>query len=133
MDDRLKLTIQVSGPDMDDIDVGNARRSLRSMLLTIDVDDVRPVTQETLPEGAKPGEAFVAGALLVAVAPNVVGRLVDAVLEWRFRQRLQVEVEIGGVKLDFAITGKKRDAIVAMLIDRVKRDAERATESTPGT
>jgi hypothetical protein len=118
MDEIVGLVVQVGGDDVDEVDAADLSRALREELLSLDVESVRPVAAGDVPPGAKSGGAIEVGAMLLSLAPAIVGRAVDVVLSWLRRQPIDVEVEIGGYKLRGTVTRQQRDAIVAAFLQQ---------------
>jgi hypothetical protein len=86
------------------------------------VDDVQPALSGSAPEGAIAVEAVVTGALLVAVAPALIGGVVDVVASWLRRQPADIEVEIGGRRFKGQVTGPQRDELVAAFLHEIPVD-----------
>jgi hypothetical protein len=132
MSDRVELVVRVVGdgvgrgaqegsvPTLDDSELAAMAGSLRAGLLTLDVEDVRPAAAGPAPVGAKAAEMVVAGALLVSMAPPLIGGVVDVVASWLRRQVVDVEVEIAGHRLKGPVTSQQRDALVAAFLDRTE-------------
>ncbi|HET8683046.1 MAG TPA: hypothetical protein VFM54_14435 [Micromonosporaceae bacterium] len=106
---------------MSDAESAELSRNLRMELLTLDVDQVRPVDGGAPPAGAKAGEAVAFGSLLVSMAPTLLEPFIDVVVSWLRRQHVEVEVEIGGQRLKGSVTRKQRDQLVTAFLDHAKR------------
>jgi hypothetical protein len=96
--------------------------NLREALLDADVDDVRQGTAGSAPTGAKSGEVLAVGALVVTLAPTVVGSLMAMVSSWLSRQPSDVEVEIDGQRFRGAVTRSQREDLVAAYLRRLDRE-----------
>jgi hypothetical protein len=138
MGDRIELVLRILGTTEgsngeqgpDDTELAAMTRNLRAGLLTLDVDDVRPAPGGPAPAGAKAAETVLTGALLVALAPPLIGGVIDVVASWLKRQVIDVEVDIGGHRLKGTVTGQQRDALVAAFLDRTRPD-QVAAEPSP--
>jgi hypothetical protein len=115
------LVLRVGGADVDDFELTEMAAGLRRDLLALDVDDVRPLADGRLPEGAKSGTAITLGALVVSTSPAVVGGVIAIVSSWLSRQPKHIEVEIEGQKLSGAVTAAQRDAIVQAYLAKAGR------------
>jgi hypothetical protein len=114
-----QLRIVVSSDALDDDARAGLARNLRSDLLNVDVEDVRPDVSGPPPTSAKSGEAIAVGALIVSLAPSLVPTVVDIVASWLKRQPSDIEVEVDGQRLTGRVTPRQRDAIVAAYLSRI--------------
>jgi hypothetical protein len=64
------------------------------------------------------------GALLVTVAPVLIGGVVDVVVSWLRRQPDTVEVVISGQQFRGRVTRDQRDALVAAVINETAGGAD---------
>ncbi|MFW5473995.1 effector-associated constant component EACC1 [Knoellia sp. CPCC 206450] len=115
---RIDVLVQVQ-PDGDEEtdELLDLTDGLREELLTLDVDDVRPVEASEAPDGAK-GLAAVAGWLAVQLASaDVLRAAVDALRGWATQRRRDVEVTIGGdtLKLSRVSAGEQERIIDAWI------------------
>ncbi len=55
---------------------------LRHELMELNIESVELDKSGKLPEDAKPGDPFTLGALVIAVAPEMVKELIKLVLDW---------------------------------------------------
>jgi hypothetical protein len=119
MNDRIDLVVHVGGVDINDEESAELSRHLSAELLSVDIDEIRPVDAGAPPPGAKAGAAVAIGSVLVSLAPAMVERVIDVVASWLRRQSVDVEIEIGGQKLKGSVTRAQRDALVVAFLDRV--------------
>jgi hypothetical protein len=108
------LTVQV--PPTEGEDAGEllaVASRLREELLTLDVDDVRPVEAGTTPDGAK-GVAALTGWLAVQLGSAEGLRAVVALVRgWAGRRQREVEVTIGGDTLRISgVSTEEQEKIV---------------------
>lgn len=93
------LVLQVcSALDDDAGDLTQLTGWLRSELLGLDVQDVRPLSGRAAPSGTK-GAAAVAGWLSVQLGPAALRTVLARVADWASRSDRTVEVSYGGDKL----------------------------------
>ena len=92
--DALVVQIQPS-PDGDDEELSELARRLRTQLLELDVESVRPVADTSEREGAKGLETII-GWLAVRVGKEGLRAVVAAVVSWATRTGHNVEVSYGG-------------------------------------
>jgi hypothetical protein len=128
----LDLVVHVGGSDVDDGEAADLARALRAELLTLDVENVEPLAGGAPPPGVKAGEAITIGALLLSLAPAVIGQAIDAALSWLRRQPADIEVDIGGHKLRANVTRAQRDAIVAAFLDQARPGVIDGRAGAPG-
>jgi hypothetical protein len=117
----ISLMLRVSGVELDGAQIAGITRNLRGELLVLDVDDVRSASAGPAPAGAKGAEAIAAGALLVSMAPQLVGAVVDVITSWLRRQPIDIEIEIEGQRLRGSVTRAQRDAIVTAYLRRMEK------------
>jgi hypothetical protein len=124
MDPLREVVIRVHGPGFADIEIADLSRDLREALFALDIEDARPAPAPPPPAGAKAGDAFALGTLLVSLAPILIAGIVDVVASWLRRQPDTLEVDIGDVHLKGRVTADERAALVAALVHRVSGPAE---------
>jgi hypothetical protein len=122
MVDPLRIRLDVAA-DADAETLARITTGLRAELLELDVDTVERRSAGPPPEGSKAGEAFAAGALLVAVAPSIVDGVMAVLSSWLSRQPADVTVEIDGQRFAGTVTRAQRDALVAAYLGRVAGQA----------
>ncbi len=123
MGNEVKFQLRISASGSDDAELMELSRSLRSALLTLDIDDARPLDSGQIEPGAKAGQSFAFGALVVTAAPLLVGGVVDVVVSWLKRQTIEIEIDIGDQRLKSSVTRQQRDALVAAFLDQARSDA----------
>jgi hypothetical protein len=116
------IGVRVFSPDADVEDVHELAHNLRDALLDADVNDVRQGMAGAVPAGAKSGEAFAVGALVVTLAPTVVESLMTVISSWLSRQSSDIEVEVDGHRLQGQVTRSQRDELVAAYLRRLDRE-----------
>jgi hypothetical protein len=81
---KLELSVQGEpGADADQVD--RETRQLRAELRELDLGSVELGTAEA-PSGAKAGEGFVLGNLLMEVLPNAISPLIEFLRSWALRR-----------------------------------------------
>ena len=126
MADELTLLVLVHGADLHDGERAEITRQLYALVRDrSDASDVRMVSAGAPPSGAKAGEAFELGKLMVTVAPVVLAGVVDVLTSWlRRRPEPILDVTIGGHRLSGAVTAEQREAIVAALVKAVSSEGQ---------
>ena len=95
MDDGVELVVRVTSAEDEREEVAGLARRLRAELLDLDVESIEPLSEETVPEGAK-GLSGLAGALAVRLGVVALGKVVARVRDWASRNDRTVEVTIDG-------------------------------------
>lgn len=116
-EDTLVLRLELEGEDEDETAADAAR--LRRRLLELDVVDVKRAPAEAAP-GAKAGPATELGALLVTLAPTVIGAVMGEVRAWLARRgdrSVILTLEGRSITIKGGVTDEER----ARLIDEFVR------------
>jgi hypothetical protein len=109
---KLELSVEgESGADADQID--REARQLRVELRELDLGSVEMGTAET-PSGAKAGEGFALGSLLMEVLPNAISPLIDFLRSWALRRKGRI-VKVKIVSGDKSIETEFDPATVSTL------------------
>jgi hypothetical protein len=121
MTDRTRLRIAVTGTD--DEDAEEATIALGEVLAELPIDSMERPAGEAAPPGTRAGEAFDAGAIVVALAssPEVIGAVLAGIRQWlsdRRRGRIQVTVGSEVLILDNP-SPEQQDKIVDAFVERV--------------
>jgi hypothetical protein len=120
-DGAVSARVQVGGPaDADADEIDRLAHSLREELLQTDLEDVRPVSIGSAPEGSKAGEVVQLGVLLVAVAPTALQAVVDAIRRWRERQHgASVTITLDGDSIELGrATPEQQDELMHAFLTR---------------
>jgi hypothetical protein len=117
----MRVALGLQGDDLDDDLRAAFASDVRDLLLSVDgVDDVRFATGNEVPSGAKAGEVFQWGSLLVSFASAASFRvLVDALASWLHRQPQDLTIEIDGAKLSGQVSAKERQDLVNVFTSRI--------------
>jgi uncharacterized protein YajQ (UPF0234 family) len=111
----------VTDQDHDRDEVTTLTKRLRSALLTLDVADVQPVSDDDAPEGAKSG-AGIASALGIRLAAAGLAAIVRKIRDWARQSRCSVEVTIDGDTVKITGASKdQQDALVNVWLARHAR------------
>ena len=86
-DNPIELVLQIDpGPDSDPGELDELTRQLLSELRDLSaVEDARLATGGPAPAGAKSADVVTAGAIIVAVLPPLVSKLIDFIQAWSLR------------------------------------------------
>lgn len=95
--------------------------------MTLDVDDVRSLTETEAPDGAK-GIGMITGWLAVHLpTPDGFRAIVDALRDFAGRNRRTVEIAIGGDSLKVSgVSTTQQDLLIAAWLDRRRIAADGA-------
>jgi hypothetical protein len=115
----VTVGIRVVCPGLDAEGLAELASNLHEAVSATDVDRTRLGIGGPAPAGAKSGEILAVGALVVTLAPTVVGGLIAVVSSWLSRQPSDVEVEIDGHRLRGRMTRSQRDELVAAYLRRL--------------
>ena len=125
----IEVVLQLDpGEDADDEERAELTQRLRADLDDLELDSVRVGRQDDPPMGAKSGEAFAWGALVVGVVSSgALTALINAVNAWIGRQRSgSVSVKIDGDEL--VLTGASSEDQCRVIDDWLARRADRAAQ-----
>jgi hypothetical protein len=119
--ERERVLIRVGGgPRDDDLEVSALADQVRRQLLELDVDRVDLVRRDELPAGAKAGEAFEIGTMVVTFGPTVLAAVIDTLKGWlRSNRDRSVELKRGdkSIKLSHASPEDTKRLVDAFLSD----------------
>lgn len=95
---------------------------LRRELLELDIDSAEHDTSGSIPEGAKAGDAFTLGTLILTMAASggVLTALINTVQTWLTRTEARgVSLEINGDKLEIkGISSEEQNRLVNLWLAR---------------
>ena len=98
-EDTITLTLYVDGhDDIDDNILRQLTGHLRSELEDLNVESVIDVRDQELPPGAKGIDPFTVGALIVAVLPSFLPKVLEFVQAWTLRgegQSVKIKAQSG--------------------------------------
>jgi len=115
-----ELTLHVQPNSDEDVEeLTKVTTRLRAELLELDVDEVTPVAELTIPNNVK-GIGRLAGALIVHLGTlNGLRSMVNAVLDWASRTNRTIEVSIGGDVLKLTgVTSQQQEKVIDSWISR---------------
>jgi len=119
---RLELSVQGElGADADQVD--REARQLMAELRELDLGPVELGTVEA-PSGAKAGEGFVLGSLLMAVLPNAISPLIEFLRSWALRRngrtvKVKTVFEDRSVEMEFdpaTVSPAEMNSLVSSII-----------------
>ena len=118
----LDLRIDL-GKDAEPDELDRLTRQLRRELQELEIELAELSTTGPAPEGAKSGEAVTLGALLVAVLPVALPKVVEFLQAWTLRgtnRTLKIKAQVGDRSLDVECApGTMSRRELKALIDRV--------------
>jgi hypothetical protein len=109
-----------AAPNSDERELDELTMRLRQRLLELDVQRVDRVRSDDVPEGAKPVDAIIIGALGITLGPQAVKAVVGLVQAWlRSRPVRRIKITIGKDSIDLTDpTTPERQELVQAFIDR---------------
>jgi hypothetical protein len=109
-------------PEADDEELAELARRLRTELLDLDVEAVKPMTAGETPEGAKGVELLAIGGMVVkfVLRQEVLTTIVDGVRGWLRRQSARsVKITLDGDSLEITgATSAEQDRLVELWVAR---------------
>jgi hypothetical protein len=114
-----------AGPGHDAEELFELTQGLRSELLELDLDAVRPTTDGEAPDGAKGAELLAFGGLAIqfALKSSVLRSVVDATVAWLGRRQARsVKLTLDGDTLE--VTGVSSDEQSRLVDQWVARHAD---------
>lgn len=122
MSDPVAVRVAVTSSDLDDEQLDDSTRRLRSELLDLDVEHVTPAVGASAPTGTRSVDAATVGQLIVGIGPSLVAlrQLLETLRGWRSDQRnVEISVQIGADRLELAeASADSERALVDAFIDR---------------
>lgn len=123
---RLELSVQGDpGADADQVD--REARQLRAELRELDLGPVELRAAEA-PSGAKAGEGFALGSLLMEVLPNAITPLVDFLRSWALRRngrtvKVKTVFEDRSVEMEFdpaTVSPEEMKSLVSSILKKLE-------------
>ncbi|WP_369265210.1 hypothetical protein [Streptomyces sp. R35] len=133
----LSLVLR-GGADSDREELESYTLELRERVLELEVDGVVLERSGVAPEGAKPGEVFALGALVVTVAPfamRSVVRLLESWIEHRPVRTVNITVGEDSLEVEAVSSADQRrliDAFIARHASAPEPAAGAASQAPPG-
>jgi len=98
------IQVQIKTDDGDPDEIDQLTRQLLRELRYEDVESAELLRDDSLPPGAKSVEAVTLGAIMMAVFPKAVPRIIELLKTWVERgagRRVTLKGEIGGKNIEF--------------------------------
>lgn len=99
-----KLLLQVKTEDGDPDEIDQLTRQLLMEIRDEDVESADLVREDSIPEGAKSMEAVTLGAIVMAVLPKAIPKLIELVQAWIERgtgRRVVFKGQVNGEDVEF--------------------------------
>ena len=103
-EDALKLELEISAEDTTEADVDRMTRNLLAELRETDVESVELVTSGSAPSGAKSADPVTTGAIVLAVLPTFLPKIVELVQAWALRghgRTVKFKGKVSGQTVEF--------------------------------
>jgi hypothetical protein len=102
--DLIELEIEVSAQDIAEEDLDKLTRQLLGELHESDIESAELAKNDAAPQGTKSIDPVTVGSIVVAVAPTVLPKLVEAVQAWVMRGQgriVKFKGKVGGEMIEF--------------------------------
>ncbi len=116
--DISNFTLQIIDATATGDDLDNLARQLMLELKEIEVESVDLVSEGNAPAGTKSVEAITMGAIVLAVLPTFLPKVVDFAQAWSLRgqgRTIKFKGKISGQDIEFEGTGEDLQKILATL------------------
>ena len=122
--DVLNFELEISAEDTTEADLDKMTRNLFAELRETDVESVKLASSGSTPSGSKSGDPVTTGAIVLAVLPTFLPKIVDFVQAWALRghgRTVKFKGEVGGQTFEFE--GNSED--LQKLIETLSKGIER--------
>jgi hypothetical protein len=116
--DISNFTLQIMDTTVADDDLDEMARQLMLELKEMEVESVDLASEGSAPAGTKSVEAITAGAIVLAVLPTFLPKIVDFVQAWSLRgpgRTIKFKGKISGQAIEFEGSGEELQKILTML------------------
>jgi len=103
-EETLKFELEISAEDTTESDIDRMTRNLLAELRETDVESVKLVTSDSAPSGTKSGDPVTTGAIVLAVLPTFLPKIVEFVQAWALRgygRTVKFKGKINGQTVEF--------------------------------
>ena len=104
IEETLYLELEISADDTTEADIDRMTRNLLAELRETDVESVELVTSDSAPSGTKSTDPITIGAIILAILPTFLPKIVEFVQAWALRgqgRTVKFKGEIGGQTVEF--------------------------------
>lgn len=126
----IQLTLLIdAGTDADAEELDRLTRQLRAEILELEVESVEPMKGAPAPEGTKGVDPMILGALVVAVGPTTLTKLLEFLHAWAMRRedrtvKLKIQTE-GGAMLEVEVPATMSPAEVKQWVNSLNETLEK--------
>jgi len=103
-EEALNLELEISAEDTTEADIDRMTRNLLAELRETDVESVELVTSGSAPSGTKSTDPVTTGAIVLAVLPTFLPKIVEFVQAWALRghgRTVKFKGKISGQTVEF--------------------------------
>ena len=103
-EDALKFELEISAEDTTEADLDRMTRNLLAELRETDVESVELGTSGSAPSGSKSGDPVTTGAIVLAVLPTFLPKIVEFVQAWALRgqgRTVKFKGKVGSQTIEF--------------------------------
>jgi hypothetical protein len=102
--DAIELKLEISAEDTAEADIDRMTRNLLAELRETDVESAKLVTSDSAPSGTKSTDPVTTGAIVLAVLPTFLPKIVEFVQAWALRghgRTVKFKGKISGQTVEF--------------------------------
>ena len=102
--DAIELKLEISAEDTTESDIDRMTRNLLAELREMDVESVELAPSGSAPSGTKSGDPVTTGAIVLAVLPTFLPKIVEFVQAWALRghgRTVKFKGKISGQTIEF--------------------------------
>jgi hypothetical protein len=113
-----ELSLEISASDASQDDIDRMTRQLLSELREMDVESAELVASEAAPAGTKSVDPVTVGAIVIAVLPNMLPKLMDMIQAWAMRgsnRAVKFKGMVAGQVMEFEGSAEDLQKLIASL------------------
>jgi hypothetical protein len=120
-----QLVLEVSAQDATIEDIDQLTRQLLGELRELDAESVALMRAVAAPDGTKSGDPVTTGAIVMAILPNVLPKLIEVVQSWVARgsgRTVKFKGKVAGMTIDFEGSVEDLKIIITSLSETKKQN-----------
>jgi hypothetical protein len=113
-----QLSLEISADDASVEDIDRMTRQLLSELRDMDVESAELAKDSPAPAGTKSVDPVTAGAIVIAVLPTVLPKIVEAIQAWVLRgsnRTVKFKGKVAGQAIEFEGSAEELQKLIASL------------------
>ena len=123
-EDVLNFELEISAEDTTETDLDKITRNLFAELRETDVESIELASSGFAPSGSKTGDPVTTGAIVLAVLPTFLPKIVEFIQAWALRghgRTVKFKGEIGGQPFEFEGNSEDLQKLIETLSKGSKR------------